>query len=148
MIFLELKHVPSLFFWLGLFCTIYKLLMAERCFYVLFYHNCCSKFCIQMKGANPFILYYDVRAVALPKFVFLCYISSDIFGNVLSLTISFLHIMFAIDLTCCLSWNFSFLKIETPVWNGFIAEEWTRKHFTEWKKSNSSWNFLNSTLFK
>ena len=39
--------------------------------------HCYSKFCTQMNGANPFIRYYDVRALTLPKFVFLCYISSD-----------------------------------------------------------------------
>ena len=36
---------------------------------------------MDMNGANPFISCYDISAVALPKYVALCNISSGVFDN-------------------------------------------------------------------
>ena len=102
-IFLELKHTHSVFFGRDYFVLSASSLWLGDVFMFYSITHCHSKFCIEMNDANPFICCYDVSAVALLKFAFLCNISSGIFGNVLSVRISFLRVMFASDLTWCLS---------------------------------------------
>ena len=59
----ELTHTPIVFF-----CTICHFLTDRRYFLYLITH-CHSEFYMDMNGANPFICFYDIIAVVLPKCV-------------------------------------------------------------------------------
>ena len=94
-IFLELKHTPSMFFGRDYFVLSASSLWLGDVFMFYSITHFHSKFCTETNGANPFICCYNVSVVALLKFEFLCNISSGVFGNVLSVRISFLRVMFA-----------------------------------------------------
>ena len=94
LIFLELKHTPSIF-------SHYLLApYGWEMFYVYFVMYCNFEICMDMNDADPFICCYDISGVA--KHAALPNIFSGILGNTLDAMIfTFLHTKFAKDLPWC-----------------------------------------------